>query len=296
MFGTWVGYRCVFLTMKQKLHLGLSLFCVLWLIGCSSREHKVWKDCDSCPELVEVSPGELWVNDLEIAHSTAGGSIDANEFRRVSIGGFLLGRTEVTRGQWRALMGALPPGPLGYGDEHPVANVSWKQAHEFVKRLSQKTGQAYRLPTEAEWVYAGRAGASDQRPFASNVDQINRAAWHTGNREFSRSIDCPAATDCGMFNYPRLSAVAQKLPNAFGLYDMYGNTAEWVEDVFLRESVQWPQDSAGGAKRGDLKVRALRGGSVLDDPMDLVAHRTGLGVNAISEFVGFRVARALPGP
>lgn len=282
--------------MKPEPRFGLLLFLVLSLSGCVSEGLKALKDCDTCPELVEIPAGELWVDGLEIANISPGAWSVSDEYRSVSLPGFMLGRTEVTRGQWRVLMGALPPVPLGYGDNHPVANVSWKQAHEFVKRLSQKTGQAYRLPTEAEWVYAGRAGASDQRPFASNVDQINRAAWHTGNREFSRSIDCPAATDCGMFNYPRLSAVAQKLPNAFGLYDMYGNTAEWVEDVFLRESVQWPQDSAGGAKRGDLKVRALRGGSVLDDPMDLVAHRTGLGVNAISEFVGFRVARALPGP
>ena len=279
--------------MKLEIHFALLLPCMLWLSGCLSDGLKAIKDCDTCPELVEIPSGELWVDGLEVANIPPGASGASDEFRSVSIPGFMLGRTEVTRGQWRALMGALPAAPLGYGDDQPVANVSWKQAHEFVKRLSQKTGQAYRLPSEAEWVYAGRAGASDSRPFASSVDQINREAWHTGNREFSRSIDCPAASDCGLFNYPRLSAVAQKVPNAFGLYDMYGNAGEWVEDAFLRDTVKWPQGSAGGVKRGDLRVRVLRGGSVLDDPMDLVGSRTGFGVDAVSDFVGFRVARAL---
>ena len=279
--------------MKQAVHFLCLFVCALWVTGCSTQDHKLLKDCDTCPELVEIPSGELWVDGLEIANTPPGASGASDEFRSVSIPGFMLGRTEVTRGQWRALMGALPPAPLGYGDDQPVSNVSWKQAQEFVKRLSQKTGQAYRLPTEAEWVYAGRAGASDLRPFASNVDQINRVAWHTGNREFSRSIDCPAASDCGMFNYPRLSAVAQKVPNAFGLHDMYGNAEEWVEDAFLRDTVQWPQGSSVGPKRGDQRIRVLRGGSVLDDPMDLVGSRTGFGIDAVADFVGFRVARAL---
>ena len=282
--------------MRKDLFFGLFLLLAMGLTGCSIEHHKFLKDCDACPELVEITAGELWVDGLEIANTPPGASGASDEFRSVSIPGLMLGRTEVTRGQWRALMGTLPPGPLGYGDSHPVTNLSWRQAHEYVKRLSQKTGKAYRLPSEAEWVYAGRAGASDLRPFASNVDKINREAWHTGNREFSRSIDCPAASDCGMFNYPRLSAGAQKRPNAFGLYDMYGNAGEWVEDAFLRDTVQWPQGPAGGMKRGDLRVRVVRGGSVLDDPMDLVSNRTGFGVDAVSDFVGFRVARALPGP
>ena len=280
--------------MAQKARVVLFLAVALGLVGCADDGQQLSKDCDTCPELVEVPQGDLWVDALDVAEIPPGGDLPAGDFRSVGIHGFLLGRTEVTRGQWRALMGATGKAPSGYGDDYPMTNVSWREAQEYVRRLSQKTGKAYRLPTEAEWVYAARAGSPDGRHFAYDVHQIGGLAWHTGNRGFSRVIDCLDPFHCGMVNAPRLSEVAKKRPNAFGLYDMYGNAEEWVEDVYHRDFIKWSGEQADLRGPGDPLVRILRGGSVLQDPLALINRRAGFQRDTQSAFGGFRVARSLP--
>jgi formylglycine-generating enzyme required for sulfatase activity len=264
------------------------------LAGCSAEAQKVLKDCDTCPDLVSIPPGDLWVDALQVAEIPPGQELPVKDFRSVEIQGFLMGRTEVTRGQWRALMGSPGKNPAGYGDDYPMTNVSWKEAQEYVRRLNQKTGHHYRLPTEAEWVYAARAGTPDGHHFAYDVSQISLLAWHTGNREFSRVIDCPGPFHCGMINAPRLSQVAKKDPNGFGLYDIYGNAEEWVEDAYHRYVIQWPDETPDLREPADPTVRILRGGSVLQDPLVLINQRSGYQRDTRSPFGGFRVARSLP--
>ena len=132
---------------------------------------------------------------------------------------FELGKHEVTQEQWEAVMGGNPSGFSGCGS-CPVENVSWEDAQAFIGKLNAAGGESpYRLPTEAEWEYALRAGTTGER-YAGNVDAI---AWHDGN------------------SGERTHPVGEKAPNAWGLHDMQGNVSEWVQDWFA-----WPQDRPRG--------------------------------------------------
>jgi len=128
--------------------------------------------------------------------------------------------------------------------DNPVETVSWPDAQEFCKKLSEKDGKTYRLPTEAEWEYACRAGSQTAFPFGDNPsdDEVGEYAWHKGNSD----------------KEPR--AVGQKKPNAWGLYDMHGNVWEWCEDRY--DEKYYASSAASdptGASSGPLRV--VRGGS-----------------------------------
>ena len=123
--------------------------------------------------------------------------------------GFWLGKYEVTQAEWQAVMGTNPSGNSDCCGQCPVEQVSWNDTQEFIGRLNGRAGgNRYRLPTEAEWEYAARAGTTGDR--YGNLDAI---AWYGGNNsEFGTN------------------PVGQKAPNAWGLHDMIGNVWEWVED------------------------------------------------------------------
>ena len=124
--------------------------------------------------------------------------------------GFWLGKFEVTQGQWQGVMGSNPSHFTQCGPDCPVEQVSWNDAQEFIRNLNGRGGgNRYRLPTEAEWEYATRAGTSGDR--YGNVDAI---AWHNGN------------------SGDRTHPVGRKAPNAWGLHDMLGNVWEWTQDWF----------------------------------------------------------------
>jgi|GEM_PF-146445 len=122
--------------------------------------------------------------------------------------GFHLGATEVTRRQWRAVMGG---GGDANGDDLPAARVGWADAIAFCRALSRREGRTYRLPTEAEWECACRAGSPG--PFAGS-GKLDEMGWHIDN------------------SGERPHRVAQKTPNAWGLFDMHGNVAEWCADLY----------------------------------------------------------------
>lgn len=152
---------------------------------------------------------------------------------------FEIGKYEVTQGQYQSVMGTNPSHFKGDGSL-PVEQVSWNDAQEFLNRLNAKRdGYHYRLPTEAEWEYAARAGTTAS--IAGNVDAI---AWHEGNS--------------GSKTHP----VGQKQPNAWGLHDMLGNVCEWVEDLAALYSADTQTDPKGSSTRRD--VRMMRGGSWAD--------------------------------
>jgi len=128
---------------------------------------------------------------------------------------YYLGVTEVTQAQWKAVMGSNPSGFKG--DNRPVENVSWIDAQEFIRRLNQKEGtNKYRLPTEAEWEYACRAGSETAYCFGDDESRLGDYAWYWH----------------GVNSSERIQPVGQRKPNAWGLYDMHGNVFEWCADWY----------------------------------------------------------------
>ena len=156
---------------------------------------------------------------------------DEQPLTRVRISrGFYLGKYEVTQAEWQAVMGGNPSEFDECGPDCPVENVSWDDVQEFIGKLNAAVGdERYRLPTEAEWEYAARAGTSGDR--YGNLDAI---AWYGDNS--------------GRRTHP----VGQKQPNAWGLYDMLGNVWEWVGDwaaAYPGGSVTDPRGPGSGSGR-----------------------------------------------
>ena len=137
---------------------------------------------------------------------------------------FHLGRTEVTQGQWKAVMGTSPwQGSalevfVKEGDDYPAVEVDWDDAVEFCRKLSEKEGVEYRLPTEAEWEYACRAGTTTAYSYGDDESQLAEYAWYDKNARYAGE--------------PYAHIVGQKKPNPWGLYDMHGNVFEWCQDWY----------------------------------------------------------------
>ena len=215
---------------------------------------------------VSVFPGTFQMG------STAG-ETDERPVRTVTISTpFLLQKTEVTQAQWQAVMGGNPSFHTACGPTCPVERVSWDDIQVFLTRLNtQDPGKQYRLPTEAEWEYAARAGTTGAYGGSGVLDQMG---WYADN--------------AGGQTHP----VAQKSPNAWGLYDMHGNVMEWVAD-------RWARDAYAGAVTADPtgpetgEERVLRGGA-----WSFIAYHARssyrLGDEPVTRdnLTGFRLARA----
>ncbi|MBF0461243.1 MAG: formylglycine-generating enzyme family protein [Magnetococcales bacterium] len=153
---------------------------------------------------------------------------------------FSLGKYKVTQAQWEAVMGNNPSDFKG--ENQPVDSVSWEDVQLFIRRLNIKEGtKAYRLPTEAEWEYAARAGTTTSFYWGESESEINQYAWNKNNS--------------GMQTHP----VGQKKPNAFGLYDMSGNVWDWVQDWYdVKYYDNSPETDPSGPSAGSKRV--ARGG------------------------------------
>ncbi|OGT03982.1 MAG: hypothetical protein A2143_02505 [Gallionellales bacterium RBG_16_57_15] len=196
---------------------------------------QAFRDCPDCPEMAVLPAGSIGQS-------------------------FAMGKYEVTQGQWRAVMGNNPSYFSNCGDTCPVEQVSWNDAQDFISRLNSKTGKQYRLPTEAEWEYACRAGGQQEYCGSDSADSV---AWYAGNS--------------GGTTHP----VGRKQPNAYGLYDMSGNVWEWVEeeDCYI----------------GDCAGRVLRGGSWFLSPQySRAAYRVRSEPAGRGSSIGCRLARMLP--
>jgi formylglycine-generating enzyme required for sulfatase activity len=242
------------------------------VIGQPLQAGQVVKDCDICPELVLIPGGQFVMGDDKSGYSAE------KPAHRVTVPSFLLGKFEVTQGQWRALMGSNPSRFSDCGDNCPVEQVSWQDAQAYLKKLSEKSGQQYRLTTEAEWEYAARAGSSTQWSFGDDESQLGRFAWYgydQGNAD------------------KKNHAVGGKQPNQFGLYDMHGNVWEWMEDCWHNNYQDAPSDGSvweQGCHTGSSRV--LRGGGFSDTPVHLrSANRNHGAATYRSDWFGFRVAR-----
>lgn len=187
---------------------------------------------------------------------------------------FYLGKYEVTQGEWVAVMGTNPSHFKG-DPKRPVERVSWRMVQEFIRRLNAKEGHnKYRLPTEAEWEYAARAGARTRYSFGDDETVLDQYAWYYKN-------------DGG-----RTHPVGQLKPNAWGLYDMQGNVWEWVQDwrgPYLGGTTIDPQGPLMGNAKG------YRGGGWgYGAGRCRVADRNYDSPNYVYGTHGFRLARTAP--
>jgi formylglycine-generating enzyme required for sulfatase activity len=235
---------------------------------------QVFKDCAGCPEMVVIPAGSF----------TMGSNEDENEKppHPVNIRSFALGKFEVTQGQWKTVMGSNPSEFSDCGDNCPVDSVSWHDVQVFLQLLNQKTGQQYRLPSEAEWEYAARAGSIGRWTFGDDEMLLDQHAWFTSGLSF-----------LGFGRRPH--PVGQKLANAFGLHDMHGSVYEWVQDVWHENYIGAPTDGSVWNSGGDSSLRVFRGGSWINFSYVL---RSALRSRNTPDFryegIGFRIARTVP--
>lgn len=212
-----------------------------------------------------IPPGEFTMG-------SAGGQADEAPHRVRITKPFYMSVTEVTRAQWEAVTGkqhsSFFPGP-----DAPVNFVAYDMVEHFIAVLNKKEGAKYRTPTEAEWEYAARAGTATRYYTGDAPADLDRAAWHAGN-----------AGDA-------LHPVAQKEPNAFGLYDMLGNAWEWCSDFYDRDYYRSsPTDDPTGPKLSLYGYRVVRGGSIYFGPdFCRCAHRDYYQDSRTDKQFGFRI-------
>jgi formylglycine-generating enzyme required for sulfatase activity len=276
-----------------------------------------FRDCDDCPEMVVV-PAGVFVMGTPGAPAARGAAAAEGETTIVTISrAFALARREVTRGEYARFIadsGHEPqagcriwdPGlehfsddsrrgwqDAGPGDQGPAICVSFADATAYVQWLAARTGERYRLPSEAEWEYAARAGSHALRPWgdaaddgcgaANTYDLVAAARFRLGWPE-ARCRD----------GYAELAPVGQFAANAFGLQDMIGNAREWVQDCATGSYVGRPHDARAWEWIGGCGERIQRGGSWLSAPDESrSASRAAAPAGERAADTGFRVARDL---
>ncbi|MEW6602442.1 MAG: SUMF1/EgtB/PvdO family nonheme iron enzyme [Nitrospirota bacterium] len=162
------------------------------------------------PEFVLIKGGCFTMGD----ESGAG---DEKPAHKVCLDDFFMGKYEITAGQWKKVMGK-PPVDGPYVDDHPIVKISWQDAQQFIKKLNLMTGEAHRLPTEAEWEYAARGGVDNFR-------------YATATGDISHDL-CNYDDTAGKDEWTKTSPVGSFFPNRIGIFDMCGNVWEWVEDDY----------------------------------------------------------------
>ncbi len=188
---------------------------------------------------------------------------------------FYIGETEVTQKQWQDVMGNNPS--KAKTEDRPVDRVSWNDVQDFIARLNTKeSGNYFRLPTEAEWEYAARAGSDDDYSFGDSPGSLSSYAWF-GNLGYKGSS----------------RDVAQKKPNDWGLYDVHGNVWEWVQDWY--DGTYYSNSPANNPKGPETgKYRVYRGGSFIGKETNL---RSAVRFSALpttrTHDVGFRLVRQI---
>lgn len=281
------------------------------------------RDCEACPEMVSIAGGEFMMG-------TPAGDAERDDDelpqRRVTVKPFALGKTEVTVAQWREFARASgyqteaernvnaqgcftwEPADAAWAwrggrswrepgwsqrDNEPVVCISWVDAQAYVRWLDAHSGvKGWRLPSEAEWEYAVRAGSTTRRPWGDNESvcgHANGSDRTPGPRGRAWSEPHPCKD-----GYWFASPTGRYRPNPWGLHDMLGNVWEWVQDCYLSYAGA-PSDGSAHEKANDCRGRVVRGGAWDDAPSVLrSAERFWLGSGNRNNNVGFRVARTLP--
>ena len=245
-----------------------------------------FSDCNNgCPEMVVVPAGEFVMGSAQYAREQPRHTVIFSK-------PFAVGKFAITFDEWMSCVSDggcasnKSPPDEGWGKgRHPVINVSWIDAGNYVSWLSRKTGKEYRLLSEAEWEYVARAGSTSNYPWGNAIDCAKA------------SYDGGPGSSCyykmGWWRLRGTQRVGQYAPNAWGLYDMSGNVWQWCEDNWHTSYLGAPTDGTAWPG-GDESMSILRGGAWNYGPSGLrSADRNWYPRSGRTSFIGFRVARPL---
>jgi formylglycine-generating enzyme required for sulfatase activity len=308
------------------LALGVVLACLSAAARAAETGHEpgsTFSDCEGCPEMVVVPPGRFVMGTPGAAPARGAAAAEGHPVQVEISRAFALSRREVTRGEYARFISdsgyepragcrvwdpelarfsedtrrgwqdiATPASPA---EDLPVSCVSFADALAYAQWLSSKTGERYRLPSEAEWEYAARAGSTALRPWGDDGESAC---------EFANTYDLVAAaqyrlgwTGAGCRDgHPDLAPVGQFEANAFGLQDMIGNVREWVQDCATGSYVGRPRDGRAWEWIGGCTERVQRGGSWLTPAEESrSAWRSAAPAGESAADAGFRVAQDIAG-
>lgn len=263
--------NCRFYQSRSAVVLIAFLFAVIGYAGAQTPTSKPagFTDPYTGMEFVHVKGGTFDMGDLYGV-----GWVEELPVHKVTVSDFYIGKYEVTQAQWQKVMGYN--NSKFKGPDNPVDKVSWDEIQEFIKKLKEKSGISYRLPTEAEWEYAARSGGKrDKWAGTNNEAEVGDYAWYLHN--------------AGQKSHP----VGTKNPNGLGIYDMSGNLWEWVQDRFNYPFPSEHQvDPKGPSTSWKNDYRTYRGGAWDYVPRIVrVASRSGKEPDYQRPWIGFRLAK-----
>jgi sulfatase modifying factor 1 len=308
---------------RRALHITVTCLIALFPSFAPAAAGETLKDCSDCPVLVKVPPGSFMMGSAPADLKRE--KVDDPRLQRelpqhqvVIDHGFAIGKYPVTRsefsvfaqetnfgntGCWVFALGAFNLGKtLGWQDpgfkqtdRDPAVCISFEDAENYARWLSQKTGHHYRLPSEAEWEYAARAGSRTARFWG---DDRQSACLYANVADLTAAEALKWPTDEGTVfqckdGYVYTAPVGSFRPNAFGLYDMLGNAWQWTEDCFHEDYGGAPSDGSAWVS-GQCKYRVLRGSSWRGNPPNVrPAFRHSYDAMIRQDMAGFRVVKVL---
>lgn len=273
--------------MTLKLPVAFLVF-MLFICSPMAQAQESYTDDSTGMQFVFIQGGCFDMGD-----SIGEGDPNERPVHQVCLSDFYIGAFEVTNAQFQKFMAQHQSGTseeknLG-GPNQPVVNVSWEDATSFAQWLSSQSGESYRLPTEAEWEFAARAGSGQSRFWGNNPDE---ACNYANVADMTAKKMRPQWTTFFCDDNHFVSAdVGSFKPNEFGLYDVLGNAWEWCLDVYNSEAYsKLPQDNP--VYQGSGEYRVMRGGGWSNGPLGIrSSHRVGLSPNFGHHALGFRLVK-----
>ena len=293
--------------LREAWVAGLALLVASMVTGCGGGTSVIQPDEPEWDWQRALGMEFVWIPDgtFEMGSPEGEAGRDGDERQhevRISQG-FWMGKYEVTQGEWEAVMGENPSEFKACGARCPVESVSWEDVQEYIRKLNEResgSGYRYRLPTEAEWEYAARAGSAGATPEGelrilgkNNAPVLDGQAWYGGNS----GVSYEGASNCSGWEERQYDAilcgthpVGQKRANEWGLHDMLGNVWEWTGDWYGEEypsgAVTDPRGPASGSGR------VVRGGGWSNSARDVrSADRTSYSPGSRFSDFGFRLVR-----
>jgi formylglycine-generating enzyme required for sulfatase activity len=282
--------------MKAKLLIGLALGLSIAVgLGIALKSKGVNRLSEPKPASIWTEPSTgmqfVWVPSGCATIGSSGkseyGTGQDSEYEvpphKVCVKGFYLGKYEVSQAEYEKLVGKNPS--RFKGADRPVENITWEEAQAMTSQLSRESGNIFRLPSEAEWEYACRAGGQHKaipgkHKALCGDGNLDDLAWYNAHNNYSTQ------------------PVGRKQPNAWGLHDMNGNVWEWTEDCWHPSYLGAPADGSAWLAGGDCDLRTMRGGgwnnyeSIIDAPRRSWISTKG-PLNTQSDNIGFRLIRML---